>query len=198
MIKSYSSFQISTTTPSDSILYTNKKKNPSSCRDPKGQLLTLAFQHHSLLFVWNWIWCARISCLPVCLCTKYGPGTHTVLKRHQILWNWSYRCLWASMWVLGTTPGPVPSVTFCNTEPSPPCRRSRVTSLSVSLSGSGYSLRPRGMLLIPSPRKLCILMCQSLLNFWALGNVVSAKILTVLIFLLYDWDLLQRKKIHFL
>ena len=107
-------------------------------------------------------------CLQVCLCTKYVPGTHTVLKRHQIPWNWTYRWLWASMWGLGTKPRSSPLSDIL-----PPCRLFHMKSLSVSLSGSGDTVRA--------------LMCSSCYQealppnvpvpaeLWAVGNMVSAK-----------------------
>lgn len=37
----------------------------------------------------------------VCLCTRHMPG---VIQGYEILCNWSFRWLWAAMWVLGTKP----------------------------------------------------------------------------------------------
>lgn len=37
----------------------------------------------------------------VCLCTRHMPG---VIRGYEILCNWSFRWLWAAMWVLGTKP----------------------------------------------------------------------------------------------
>jgi hypothetical protein len=53
--------------------------------------------------------CARVSaclrvcictCLRACICTVCVQEPEKVRKGHQILWNWSYRWLKATMWVL--------------------------------------------------------------------------------------------------
>jgi hypothetical protein len=50
-----------------------------------------------------------IGVLPACL-SVWG---------HQILWNWSYRQVWAAMWVLELNPGPLEEkVVLLTTEPS--------------------------------------------------------------------------------
>lgn len=41
----------------------------------------------------------------VCLCTTCMPSAHSVQKTQQIVQNWSYSRLWATVWVLGTEPG---------------------------------------------------------------------------------------------
>lgn len=40
-------------------------------------------------------------CLRVCLGTTCGPCTY---RSQKVLWNWSYWCLWAAMWMLETEP----------------------------------------------------------------------------------------------
>ena len=40
-------------------------------------------------------------CLPVCLCTMYMPDAQEVKRGYQIPWNWNYRGVWATTWVLG-------------------------------------------------------------------------------------------------
>lgn len=39
------------------------------------------------------------------LCTICVPDTHGCQKRCWISWTWSYKQLWADMWVLGNEPG---------------------------------------------------------------------------------------------
>jgi hypothetical protein len=43
--------------------------------------------------------------LSACMLIHHMYALHMELRRgHWILWNWSYRRLWAAMWVLGTKP----------------------------------------------------------------------------------------------
>lgn len=42
--------------------------------------------------------------MPVCATRVWLEHTEA-RARCQIPWNWNYRCLWATMWVLGTKPG---------------------------------------------------------------------------------------------
>lgn len=55
------------------------------------------------------------SCVHVCLhvrmyvymCATCMPSACGRQKQHWTSWKWSYRCLWAVMWVLGTNMGPL-------------------------------------------------------------------------------------------
>lgn len=49
----------------------------------------------SALFV-----CMRVYC--VCLCAHMCVHVVTLeIRRRSLLWDWSYRQLWVTMWVLG-------------------------------------------------------------------------------------------------
>lgn len=43
-----------------------------------------------------------VYCLHVCVCTMCVP---VEARRYWNPWNWTYRCLWATMLILGTEPG---------------------------------------------------------------------------------------------
>lgn len=47
-----------------------------------------------------------VACGFMCVyvCNMYVPGADDVLKKIAITWDWSFGCLWATMWVLGTEP----------------------------------------------------------------------------------------------
>lgn len=48
------------------------------------------------------ILCVWVFGLHVCLCTMCMTGTCGGQRGQQIPWSWSYRCLGAAMWMLGT------------------------------------------------------------------------------------------------
>jgi hypothetical protein len=58
---------------------------------------------HLTSFFWIFIYFVLcISTLPVCMGVNHmGTVPTQARKWFQIPWNWSYRCLWASGWVLG-------------------------------------------------------------------------------------------------
>lgn len=47
------------------------------------------------------------TCLPACMSVHHLCVWDPLETRrgHQIFWNWSYRYLWATLWVLGVEPG---------------------------------------------------------------------------------------------
>lgn len=49
------------------------------------------------LFAW-------IFCLHVWMCIMCMLGTHRGQKRMWDPWDWSYKCLWVAMWLLGVNP----------------------------------------------------------------------------------------------
>jgi hypothetical protein len=53
------------------------------------------------------IFCKKTSIFPFCVCAFCLHGRKSTIPgwclwKHWIPWSWSYKCLWAIMWVLGT------------------------------------------------------------------------------------------------
>lgn len=49
-----------------------------------------------------------MSIFPVCMPVHYVCAVPAEARKdHQIFWNWSYKLLLVTMWVLGTKPSPL-------------------------------------------------------------------------------------------
>jgi hypothetical protein len=65
------------------------------------------WEFFKLLFLFYLSTC--FACMNACtLCAYLGPME--ARRGHQMPWNWSYKWLWASMWVMQTKPGSSPRV----------------------------------------------------------------------------------------